>query len=195
MIANSIVIPALAMAERDRHTGQLDHRREDFILQSINEFVTELSEAEVIPVAERSLRSTRVFCFPAHGAADEIAAAMCAHFLTQEGFPAITFPVTDSPGQLLQALGVQAEDIVCISAVPPFSAGHARKLVKDIRESGSKVTIVAGLWGYSASKEGPGAVRLARLQKAMSGEIAASFGEALELAKAVGDKAPHVTAG
>jgi predicted PurR-regulated permease PerM len=187
-IFDEIVIPALTMAERDRHTGQLDHKREDFILQSINEFVTELSEAETIPVGERPLRSTRVFCFPAHGAADEIAAAMCAHFLTQEGFPAIVFPVTDSPGQLIQALSVQDDDVVCISAVPPFSAGHARKIVKDIRESGSLVKMVAGLWGYSFSRETTGNARLERLRKSLSGEIAASLAEAVACVKIIGER-------
>jgi len=187
-VFDEIVIPALAMAERDRNTGQLDHRREDFIVQSINEFVTELSEAETIPVADREKRTNRVFCFPAHGAADEIAAAMCSHFLTQEGFPSISFPVTESPGQLIQALGVQSEDIVCISAIPPFSAGHARKIVKDIRESGSDVAIIAGLWGSSASKEPTGGTRLTRLEKSLSGEIASSLCEAVELAKAAASR-------
>jgi predicted PurR-regulated permease PerM len=187
-VFDDIVIPALAMAERDRHTGQLDRKREDFIVQSINEFVTELCEAEAIPVAERALRTTRVFCFPAHGSADEIAAAMCAHFLTQEGFPAIAFPVTDSPGQLIQALGVQADDVVCISAVPPFSAGHARTVAKNIRESGSEAMILAGLWGYSSGKEGPVAARASRLRKALSGEVASSLTEAVSWVKEVGER-------
>lgn len=188
-IFDEMVIPALAMAERDRNTGQLDHKREDFILRSINEFVSELCEAEAIPVAGRALRSTRVFCFPAHGAADEIASAMCAHFLTQEGFPAIAFPVTNSPGELLTALGVQSDDIVCISAVPPFSAGHARKIAKDIRESGSEARILAGLWGYSAPREGVETARLERLRKSLTGEIAASLQEAVNHVKAADDLA------
>jgi hypothetical protein len=89
---------------------------------------------------------------------------------------------------LIQALGVQAEDIVCISAIPPFSAGHARKIVKDIRESGSDVAIIAGLWGSSASKEPTGGTRLTRLQKSLSGEIASSLCEAVELAKAAASR-------
>ena len=70
VVFDEIVIPALAMAERDRHTGQLDARREDFIVQSINEFVTELTEADGTPLAKRERRATRVFCIPAHDAAD-----------------------------------------------------------------------------------------------------------------------------
>ena len=50
---------ALAMAERDRHTGQLDAKREDFIVQSINEFVTELTEAEMTPLSGPRTRGRR----------------------------------------------------------------------------------------------------------------------------------------
>jgi len=90
-VFDRIVIPALAMAERDRQTGQLDAKREDFIVQSINEFVTELTDADAATRVVRETRRTRVFCIPARDTADEIAAAMCAYFLTQEGFPADGF--------------------------------------------------------------------------------------------------------
>src|SRR5665213_915049 len=150
-VFDEIVIPALAMAERDRHIGQLDAKREDFLVESINEFVTELAEAESIPIGARSLQATRVFCIPAHDAADEIAAAMCAHFLTQQGFPAITFPVSDAPGELIRNLGGCPDDVVCISAVPPFAAGNARKVAKSIREYANSPRLIAGLWTYSTS--------------------------------------------
>jgi predicted PurR-regulated permease PerM/methylmalonyl-CoA mutase cobalamin-binding subunit len=188
-VFDEIVIPALAMAERDRQTGQLDTRREEFIVQSIHEFVTELTEADTTPLASRPARATRIFCLPAASAADEIAAAMCAHFLTQEGFPTISFPVTESPGQLIKALGAQSDDVVCISAVPPFSGGHARKVAKDVRENGVESVIIAGLWGYSASVEGGSSARLGRLQKSLSATVVASLEEAVAQAKLVESQA------
>ncbi|MEP6715811.1 MAG: AI-2E family transporter [Terriglobia bacterium] len=172
-IFDTIVLPALAIAERDRHTGQLDARRQEFIVQSINEFVTELAEAETLAPSEIAPRKTRVFCIPAHDAADEIAAAMCAHFLNQEKFPAIAFPVTESPGQLMKTLAVQPDDIVCISAVPPFAAGNARKVARDIRENGSNPLIIAALWTYNSSSE----ARLERLRKSLSLLVATSLSE------------------
>jgi hypothetical protein len=174
-VFDEIVIPALAMAERDRHTGQLDARREDFLVESINEFVTELAEAEAIPLSGRELRNTRVFCIPAHDAADEIAAAMCAHFLTQQGFPAITFPVSESPGELIHNLGGGPDDVVCISAIPPFSAGNAKKVSKSILEHANPPQMIAGLWTYAAS----GSARTERLRKALSATVATSLAEAV----------------
>ena len=175
-VFDEIVIPALAMAERDRHTGQLDARREEFVVASVNEFVTELAEAEAVPLSGRELKSTRVFCIPAHDAADEIAAAMCAHFLTQEGFPAITFPVSDSPGELIRNLGGGANDVVCISTVPPFSAGNARKVARSVQEGPNPPQLIAGLWTYSASSS----ARMERLRKTLSGSVATTLAEAIE---------------
>ncbi len=183
-IFDQIVIPALAMAERDRQTGQLEAKREDFIVQSIYEFVTELTEADAKPMANRELRRTRVFCVPAHDAADEIAAAMCAHFLTQEGFPAIAFPVTDLPGEMVSSLGCQSDDVVCISAVPPFAAGNARKVAKTLAGEGAPA-IIAGLWSY----EKPGEVRMQRLAKSLSGSVATSLAEAVAQVRAIDEKA------
>jgi predicted PurR-regulated permease PerM len=186
-VFDEIVIPALAMAERDRHTGQLDAKREEFVVESINEFVTELAEAEAIPIAGRELRPTRVFCIPAHDSADEIAAAMCAHFLTQEGFPAITFPVSDSPGELIRNLGGSPEDVVCVSAVPPFSAANAKKVTRSILEHGSAPRIIAGLWTYTASNE----ARMARLRKALSASVATSLAEAVAQAQSIEQDVPQ----
>lgn len=184
-VFDRIVIPALAMAERDRHTGQLDAKREDFIVQSINEFVTELTEAEATPISGRELRRTRVFCIPAHDAADEIASAMCAHFLTQQGFPAIAFPLTDSPGELVASLGCQSDDVVCISAVPPFAIGNTRKVAKSIGGGEDSPAMIAGLWTY----EKPSEARLQRLTKSLTATVATSLAEAVAQVRALDDAA------
>jgi hypothetical protein len=183
-VFDEIVIPALAMAERDRHTGQLDAGREDFLVESINEFVTELAEAEAIPLTGRQLQPTRVFCIPAHDAADEIAAAMCAHFLSQEGFPAITFPVSDSPGELIRNLGGGPDDVVCISAVPPFSASNAKKVAKSIQEHGNPPRLIAGLWTYNTSS----AARMERLSKALAAVVVTTLAEAVVQVRTIDDR-------
>jgi len=185
-VFDEIVVPALAMTERDRHVGHLDAKREDFIVQSINEFVTELTEAERVPLADRPLRTTRVFCIPAYHSADEIAAAMFAHFLIQKGFPAIAFPVNDSPGQMMSALAVQPDDVVCISAVPPFAAGNTRRTAKNMQESGVAPFIIAGLWTYQP----PSATRAERLKKTLGAQVATSLADAVAQVEAFEAAAP-----
>ena len=187
-VFDRIVIPALAMAERDRQTGQLDAKREEFIVQSINEFVTELTDADAAAMVVRETRRTRVFCIPARDAADEIAAAMCAYFLTQDGFPAIAFPVTDSPGELIASVGCHTDDVVCISAVPPFAAGNARKVAKSIGGEANSPTLIAGLWSY----ERPSEARMQRLVKSLSASVATSLAEAVAQVRAVDARAAGV---
>ena len=180
-IFDRIVIPALALAERDRQIGQLDAKREGFIVQTISEFVLELTEAEAPAMAAREMRHTRVFCIPARNTADEIAAAMCAHFLLQEGFPAIPFHVTESPGELLASVGCQSDDVVCISAVPPFAEGNVRTVAKSIGGDPDSPTLIAGLWSY----ERPSEARMQRLAKSFSASVATSLVEAVAQVRAV----------
>jgi predicted PurR-regulated permease PerM len=187
-VFDRIVLPALAIAERDRQTGQLDAKREDFILQSINEFVTELTDADAAASAAGEIKRTRVFCIPARDAADEIAAAICAYFLTQEGFPAVAFPVMDSPGKMMASVGCQTEDVVCISAVPPFAAGNARKIARSIEEEANSPTLIAGLWSF----ERPSEARMQRLAKSLSASVATSLAEAVAQVRAVDARAPEV---
>ena len=113
---------------------------------------------------------------------------MCAYFLTQEGFPAIAFPVTDSPGELMLSVGCQSDDVVCISAVPPFAAGNARKVSKTIGGEANSPTLIAGLWSY----ERPSEARMLRLVKSLSASVATSLAEAVAQVRAVDERAAGV---
>jgi hypothetical protein len=43
---------------------------------------------------------------------------------------------------------VSRPSVVCVSALPPFAASHARSLCKQIRQRLPEATIVLGLWQY-----------------------------------------------
>ncbi len=174
-VFDEVVIPALAMAERDRHSGQLEPRREEFIVQTVNDMVTELTEAEA-KSSEMPQREGRVLCLAAADAADEIVATMMAHFATQEGYPAITFPAGDSTEELLAALAIQPSDVICISSVPPFAAGRAKAVAKRIRGTTRGARLIAGLW--TAAPAGPDQVE--RLKHSFSAAaVVTSLAEAL----------------
>ncbi|HWD98509.1 MAG TPA: AI-2E family transporter, partial [Bryobacteraceae bacterium] len=172
---DEVVMPALAMAERDRHSGQLDARREEYVVQSIHEMVTELTEADSKQTGEAPQREGRLLCLAAADTADEIAAAMIAHFASQEGFPAITFPAVDSAAELLSTLSIEPCDIVCISSVPPFAATNARTLAKQIRGNIHGATLIVGLWTLSPAGEN----QAQRLKQAFSASLATTLADAL----------------
>src|SRR5208282_4155639 len=70
-----VLIPALNMAEQDRHKGAIDAAREEFLFLSMNEMIVEFSEYQLADIsaedsapapipAERA--NVRVLCLPAH---------------------------------------------------------------------------------------------------------------------------------
>src|SRR5437870_4073420 len=74
---DAILIPALCMAEADRHKGTLDKVREDFLMQSVGEFIAELAdygsgESPSPGDAVSRLPHWRVVCLPAKDKADEL---------------------------------------------------------------------------------------------------------------------------
>jgi methylmalonyl-CoA mutase cobalamin-binding subunit len=185
-IFDEVVLPALAMAERDRHSGQLEAKREEYIVQSVHEIVTELMEADSRKSAETPQQEGRLLCLAAADPADEIAAAMMAHFAAQEGYPAITLPAVESPAELLSTLAIGRQDVVCISSVPPFAGAHARTLAKQLRGGMQGATLIVGLWTLSPAGEN----QALRLKQAFSAAVVTSLTEALAQLRSLNPNAP-----
>ena len=111
---DSVLIPALSMAEQDRHKGAIDAAREEFLFLSINEMIVEFSEyqlADTAAIADAADHPNhRILCLPAHDRADEITAAMLAQLLEQKGFATLSFPIVGtSPNEWLALIEAGAE--------------------------------------------------------------------------------------
>ena len=100
---DSVLIPALSLAEQDRHNGTLDTTHEDFLFLSISEMMAEFSEYHPVlgsPEKEDGDRGPgptgdyngRILCLPALDQADEITAAMLAQLLEQKATRRYPFP-------------------------------------------------------------------------------------------------------
>jgi hypothetical protein len=162
---DSVLIPALSLAEQDRHDGMIDPTHEEFLFLSINEMIAEFSEfppAHVAPQevsgdAESGLAAApsdgRILLVPAHDQADEITALMLAQILEQEGRVALSCPLGASPLETLTLLRPGQEDVICISALPPYAFAAARTLCKQIRGRYPTVTLVVGVWGFNGDTE------------------------------------------
>jgi len=185
---DSVLIPALSLAEQDRHKGAIETAREEFLFLSINEMIAELSEyqlahdssqaedaaAESGP-AERL--SARVICLPANDRADEVTAAMLAQILEQAGHAALSLPVAhDSLAEALALLEIRRDDVICISALPPFAFPPARTMCKLIRERFPKVKLVIGVWGFTGDIE----KAKARFERTQPDRLLTSLAQAVE---------------
>jgi predicted PurR-regulated permease PerM len=194
---DSVLVPALSMAEQDRHKGAVDAAREEFLFLSINEMIAEFSEyqpPESMPVPEAARHAAhRVLCLPAHDRADEITAAMLAQLLEKEGFATMSFPVAGpSPNEMLAAVEAGRGDVVCISALPPYAFAPARAMCKQIRERFPKLKVVVCVWGFSGDADRAKA-RFERTQPdRLSTSLAEAVGHVAELVRAKPDATPLV---
>src|ERR1700722_2282629 len=86
-----VIIPALILAEQERHRGTLEQTREDFIFLCLNEIIAELAQQG--DDSEKTEHPGRVFLIPAKDAADEVSGTLFAQLLEREGFAVISLPV------------------------------------------------------------------------------------------------------
>ncbi len=179
---DAVILPALTMAEQDRHKGALESDREEFLFLSLREVLAEYSEsaqnASVENAAQRAELAApgRMLCLPAHDEADEIAAAMLAQLLEQGGQATVSFPVGTSSGSMLDLVAPTANDVFCISSIPPFAFSHARTLNRQLRSKYPQTKILIGVWGFTGEIERA----LQRFQPTRPDKFATSLAEALE---------------
>jgi predicted PurR-regulated permease PerM len=184
---DSVLVPALTMAEQDRHKGAIDASREEFLFLSINEMIAEFSEdrmaerspGEDIPIvvdaAERP--TARILCLPAHDRADEVTAAMLAQILEQKGLTTIAFSnVGVALNECLASIEAGGNDVVCISALPPYAFAPARALCKQVRERFPRIKVIACVWGFSGDK----VKAKARFERTQPDRLATTLAEAAE---------------
>ncbi len=200
---DSVLIPALSMAEQDRHKGAIDAVREEFFFLSINEMIAELSEYQLadnssgeasapIPDAPEH-HNDRIICLAAHDRADEITASMLGQILEQKGFAALSFPVAGpSHNEWLTSMEVGPNDVVCISALPPYAFAPARAMCKQIRERFPKLKVVVCVWGFNGDTQ----KAMARFERTQPDRLSTSLAEAVahiqELASPKPEAAPLV---
>jgi len=184
---DSVLIPTLSLAEQDRHNGTIDAVHEEFLFLSINEMITEFSEYHPVltsPREENAVRSPgpaedfsgRILCFPAHDQADAITAAMLAQLLEQKGYGAISFPHATSPFEMLALLDPGLDDVICISALPPYAFAPARMICNQIRGRFPRIKLVACIWGFKGDTE----KAKARFERNQPDRLSTSLAQALE---------------
>jgi hypothetical protein len=184
---DSVLIPALSMAEQDRHKGAINAAREEFLFLSVNEMIAEFSEYQLAdnsserdsaPVAKAMEHlNGRILCIPAHDRADEITAAMLAQLLEQKGLAVLSFPIAESsPYEWIAVIQASQSDVVCISALPPYAFAPARSMCKQIRERFPKLKVVVCVWGFSGDTQ----KAKARFERTQPDRLSTSLAEAVE---------------
>lgn len=174
---DSVLVPALSLAEQDRHQAAIDSVREEFFFLNINEMVAEFSEYAADPPHVEFIQfEGRILSMPAHDQADEIAAAMLSQLLEQRGCIALSFPGAEEWEAMLTLLEPGPRDLICISALQPYAFAPARAACRRIRSRFPGVRIVAGMWGFAGEPK----KALARFDRNPPDELFTSFQQVID---------------
>ncbi|HEX5446128.1 MAG TPA: AI-2E family transporter [Pirellulales bacterium] len=160
---DGVLLPALRSAEEDRHGGELDESRLQFIHLTVRELVEDLGAREssmlaegadaVPPEADSASDAAEIVCLPARDEADEIVAVMLAQLLAARRLKTEVISTRALASEMLGQVARHDPRVVCVSALPPFAATHARYLCKRLRPAFPGLPIVAGLWQASGGKK------------------------------------------
>lgn len=172
-IYDSVLIPAVSLAEKDRYRGEIDQFRLEFILQNMNSIVEEMgdvrdesraiavssedSEAEAVSEPQILNSDLRILCVGASSDADEIGALMLAQIAREYGLVSQVVPIRAGFAELTTLMGDGESDVICVSALAPSAVTRARALARQLRSRFKKSRIIVALLNYkgelSAAKE------------------------------------------
>jgi predicted PurR-regulated permease PerM len=162
---DSVVMPALALAEQDRLRGSLDRTAVqgmaedtigiiDYLMEEEEHDPEDAEEAEAAPLADAPTEPASILCIGARNGLDEAAAAMLAHLLIRRGVAATTVRRQDVAGRNLARLPRHGIDLICLFYLNPRAMQHAQRLTRRLRHHfGDQTRIMVGLWAAEPAQE------------------------------------------
>ena len=159
---DTVLIPALSLAEQDRHMDAVSDTVYESLTQNLRDLIEDLGERYEQQAFEAqsasgisqtqprafSYSTLKVLCAPASDDADELVAIMLAQLLRLSGNQA-THVSLQGVAQFAEQMAPGRITIACISAVPPFAIGPARSLCKRLKAHLPELQIVVGLWNFT----------------------------------------------
>jgi predicted PurR-regulated permease PerM len=165
-VYESILIPALWLAEQDYHVNGLDDDTRRFVLRSTKELVEELGDQVEDGLLTRDAKEAedrrhgrsvsrankRIVCVPSRPGADDLIALMLAQLLRHAGYEVRQMKAQKE--EEMSALVSQHDySIVCVSSLLPFAIAQTRMLCRRLQASNPEVEIILGLWDFEGGAE------------------------------------------
>lgn len=149
-VYDDVVIPALTMAERNRHQQDLTEDAERFIYGTLRELILDMGDREAETGTEElklHAPAARILCVPTQDEADDIAGIMLAQLLQAAGFEAKSIPL-EKDTRVGATAAAEQPDIVFLSGLPPIARARSRRVYNAMRSRYPKSRIMIGLWNY-----------------------------------------------
>ncbi len=155
-IYDSVLVPALVMAQQDRLEGDLDQASGEFILRTTRELIDELAirdmsepEPETKGVLQhRTARAAKVLCVPVRDEIDELGAIMLCQLLEAAKMEAVAIPVR-RVDEIVATVAAENPDVVFLSGLPPFGMARAHRLYRSLRSKNPHLKLMIGIFGFT----------------------------------------------
>ncbi len=188
---DSVLIPALALVEQDRHQGNLDDKRSDFFFLTIGEIVAELTDyrqkepANIAPATPRRVsrpveNDFAVVCISVSDQADELTTLMLGQLMERASHPTLLLSAGSVAGEILDSLAAEPTTVVFISALPPFAFSQARAICQRVRSHLPNNRIVVGLWNSPSDPDQTPEQLIERFGSGKPNTIVTSLAQALQ---------------
>jgi predicted PurR-regulated permease PerM len=156
---DTVIIPALSLAEEDRLAGILDEEQGQALFRDARMIIEDVGprsweiagkeesnrRGEVSCEAGAQSAEAPVFSLPARSEVDELAALMLAQLLEIRGIKAKAPTASALAAERLEEIEREKSGLVCVSTVPPDGYLHTRYLCKRLREQFPDIKIVAAI--------------------------------------------------
>ncbi|HTD88930.1 MAG TPA: AI-2E family transporter, partial [Candidatus Binatia bacterium] len=144
---DQILVPALIMAEEDRHNGTLAEVRQKFIIEGTRELIQELAQEDAVAIP----KGEPIICIPARDDADELAGLMLQDIVGRRGVAMKVLSVASLPAESGESIRYEGARTVCVSALPPAAVIPGRNVCKRLKQHQRDLRIVAGVWSPKAA--------------------------------------------
>jgi predicted PurR-regulated permease PerM len=149
---DEVLIPALRLAEQDRHDNRLEEHRVEFLQRSIRDLLDELADRATPTVTESSSSNEEILCIPVRDEADELVGMMAVQILQETGRKARCLSL-GAVADLLKSRSENSAELIILSALPPLAVIPARALCRHLRRSHPHAKMVLGIWTSAAPAE------------------------------------------
>ena len=159
---DEVLIPVLAMAERDREEELLSGEQEEFVEDAVEDLIETLGappskaaavvDAPATTLSEPEPPSARILCIPLRNRADRLGTLMLAQLLAAEGFHVDLGSSESLATEVVDQVTTLESDMVVVSMLPPVAPRQTRLLWRRLRSRYPQMPIVIGCW--QASNEG-----------------------------------------
>jgi hypothetical protein len=148
-VCDTVVIPALQLAEEDHERGSLREAKRKYVLDHVDQWADELIESgghfhrkPVTVGTTVPVNLPEVLCIPGSDRADEVATKLLVAVLLGEGIRARAMPRSHPrPTE-----GSASPQVIVVSALPPDAIVFARHACKRARADYPDVPLIVGLW-------------------------------------------------